>query len=194
MAMGAGAHGAAHRVRPVPGHHRLHRGHRRGHRHPAAQGLPRARRVDGHARALRRAGAGPAPRALPTLRWPDAGDRRPDAGHPARSGRASPSAIPAPLVALAVAALVAAVLAARFIPGFRSPPSGAASRTIRGGTLPGIPRLPPLPGLPWTLPGADGRPLDLSLGLIRELSARRRSPSPCSAPSSRCSRPWSPTA
>ena len=36
--------GAADPVRPLPGHHRLHRRHRGGHRDPAAQGLPRARR------------------------------------------------------------------------------------------------------------------------------------------------------
>jgi SulP family sulfate permease len=38
-----------------------------------------------------------------------------------------------------------------------------------GATLPGIPRLPPLPVLPWRLPGADGEPVGLSFELVRAL-------------------------
>jgi SulP family sulfate permease len=34
---------------------------------------------------------------------------------------------------------------------------------------PGIPRDPPRPVLPWRLPGPDGRPLHVSLGLLRDL-------------------------
>jgi SulP family sulfate permease len=78
--------------------------------------------------------------------------------------------VPAPLVALSLAG-VAAVLLAGVIPGF-------AVETIRGrfhyevgGQLfQGIPQLPPLPVLPWTLPGPDGQPLVLSLDLLRTLA------------------------
>jgi len=40
---------------------------------------------------------------------------------------------------------------------------------LDGGEGLGIPPLPPLPLLPWTLPGPDGRPLTLSLELVRDL-------------------------
>jgi SulP family sulfate permease len=69
--------------------------------------------------------------------------------------------IPGPLVALGLAGIVAALLA-RFVPGFEV-------ATIHSRFADGIPQLPPLPVLPWHLPGADGQPLDLSFGLIREL-------------------------
>jgi SulP family sulfate permease len=65
------------------------------------------------------------------------------------------------LAALALGALVqgerAATIASRF------------SYELLGQTRPGIPQLPPLPLLPWRLPGPDGRPLVLSLELLREL-------------------------
>lgn len=78
--------------------------------------------------------------------------------------------IPAPLVALTLAAVVAAALD-RWLPG------GFEVATIRsrfqyevgGQIFRGIPQLPPLPVLPWNLPGPDGRPLGLSLGLLRDL-------------------------
>ncbi|HXB54292.1 MAG TPA: C4-dicarboxylic acid transporter DauA [Vicinamibacteria bacterium] len=78
--------------------------------------------------------------------------------------------IPGPLVALAVGA-GAAALAARFIPGFEV--ATIQSRfhyVLDGATLPGIPRTPPLPVLPWNMPGPDGRPLFISFPLIRLLA------------------------
>jgi SulP family sulfate permease len=40
---------------------------------------------------------------------------------------------------------------------------------VRGLVGHGIPPLPPLPVLPWSFPGPDGRPLVLSFALLREL-------------------------
>jgi len=77
--------------------------------------------------------------------------------------------LPAPLVALALAA-VAAMLAERLIPGFAV--ETIATRfhySYEGQILGGIPRLPPLPVLPWQLPGPDGAPIGISLALVRHL-------------------------
>ena len=77
--------------------------------------------------------------------------------------------VPAPLVAL-VAGACAAALLARFWPGFDV--ATIASRfqyRVRGLVGHGIPPLPPLPVLPWSLPGPSGRPLVLSFALFREL-------------------------
>jgi SulP family sulfate permease len=78
--------------------------------------------------------------------------------------------VPAPLAALAVGAL-AAWAAARAWPGF-----DAATILTRftydagdGVARAGIPRLPPLPLLPWHLPGPHGEPLALSFGLVYAL-------------------------
>jgi SulP family sulfate permease len=68
--------------------------------------------------------------------------------------------VPAPLVALSVGA-GAAFLLTRLVPGFEV-------ATIES-RFHGIPRMPPLPVWVWDLPGADGQPLHLSLGLIRTL-------------------------
>jgi SulP family sulfate permease len=78
--------------------------------------------------------------------------------------------IPGPLVALTLGAGVAA-LAARLIPGFEV--ATIQSRfhyVLEGATLLGIPRTPPLPVLPWNMPGPDGRPLFISFTLIRLLA------------------------
>jgi SulP family sulfate permease len=78
--------------------------------------------------------------------------------------------VPAPLVALSLAA-VAAVLLAEVIPGFAVETiRGRFQYAIGGQIFQGIPQLPPLPGLPWNLPGPDGQPLGLSFGLLRELA------------------------
>jgi SulP family sulfate permease len=77
--------------------------------------------------------------------------------------------VPAPLVALGVGAGAAALLA-RYWPGFDA--ATIASRfqyRVRGALGHGIPPLPPLPVLPWSLPGPGGRPLALSFALFREL-------------------------
>lgn len=78
--------------------------------------------------------------------------------------------LPAPLVGLVLGALVAAVLRAL------GPDWDAATLYSRftyvadGVTQHGIPRLPPLPQLPWGLPGADGQPLHVDLALLRTLA------------------------
>jgi SulP family sulfate permease len=77
--------------------------------------------------------------------------------------------VPAPLVALVVGASAAAILQ-RLLPGFEA--ATIQSRfeyQVRGVTGHGIPPFPPLPLLPWSLAGPDGRPIGLSFALIREL-------------------------
>jgi SulP family sulfate permease len=78
--------------------------------------------------------------------------------------------LPGPLVALTVAT-VAALLWTRLAPGvaFDTIASRFSYTGLDGLTHPGIPQLPPLPLLPWTLPGPGGQPLPFSFGLVREL-------------------------
>jgi SulP family sulfate permease len=57
--------------------------------------------------------------------------------------------VPAPLVAVVVSSVLAALLT-RFVPGFEVATVGSRFHTVVGGQIvPGIPRLPPLPVLPW---------------------------------------------
>jgi sulfate permease, SulP family len=77
--------------------------------------------------------------------------------------------VPAPLIALGVGTAVSLALAA-LVPGTEV--ATIASRfhyLVDGVERAGIPRLPPLPGLPWRLPGGDGAPLGLTFELVREL-------------------------
>ncbi|HEY7514924.1 MAG TPA: C4-dicarboxylic acid transporter DauA, partial [Vicinamibacteria bacterium] len=77
--------------------------------------------------------------------------------------------VPAPLVALAAGAL-AAYAVARVWPGFDAATILSRFSYDAGGvTRAGIPRLPPLPLLPWHLPGPHGEPLVLSFGLLYAL-------------------------
>jgi SulP family sulfate permease len=77
--------------------------------------------------------------------------------------------VPSPLVALACAAVVA-VAAARTVPGFKVATIATRfSYETAGGTRAGIPRDPPRPVVPWRLPGPDGRPMRVSLDLLRDL-------------------------
>jgi SulP family sulfate permease len=77
--------------------------------------------------------------------------------------------VPGPLVALVVAG-VAAALAHRLVPGFEVATIGSRFHyVVDGVTRGGIPRLPPMPVLPWRLAGASGAPLDLSFGLVQSL-------------------------
>jgi sulfate permease, SulP family len=78
--------------------------------------------------------------------------------------------VPAPLVALTLAAAAAAALV-RWLPGFEVATIASRFEVEIGGVLRhGVPQLPPLPVLPWGLPGPDGEPLRLSFGLFRELA------------------------
>lgn len=108
-------------------------------------------------------------RALPTARWPEIAIGLFTFAlllfWPRLSHR-----VPAPLVALALAG-VAAYCAERWLPGFAVDTIRERfSYEIGGERLAGIPRLPPLPLLPWRLPGPDGAPLVLSIDLLRQLA------------------------
>jgi sulfate permease, SulP family len=77
--------------------------------------------------------------------------------------------VPAALVALPVAA-IAALLINHFVTSAHV--ATIASRfhtTVGGQVVAGIPRLPPLPLLPWHAGGPDGQPLVLSFNVLREL-------------------------
>jgi SulP family sulfate permease len=108
-------------------------------------------------------------RALPSARWPEllVGGTTLAVllAWPYLSRR-----IPAPLVALTVGTLLAAALAA-LLPGEEVATIASRFSFVGGDGAPrsGIPQLPPLPVLPWRLPGAEGAPLALSLDLVREL-------------------------
>ncbi|MGE0455898.1 MAG: C4-dicarboxylic acid transporter DauA [Vicinamibacteria bacterium] len=77
--------------------------------------------------------------------------------------------VPAQLVALVTGA-VAAFALSRAIGGFEVATIASTFHyELLGATHGGIPQTPPLPVLPWRLPGPDGRPLVLSLDLLRQL-------------------------
>ncbi len=112
-------------------------------------------------------------RSLPSARWPEILVGVVTLGVLVGWPRISPRIsrrLPAPLVALSVGALVALVLE-RILPGAEI--ATIANRfsylAADGSVVGGIPQLPPLPVLPWRLPGADGAPLVLSFELVREL-------------------------
>jgi SulP family sulfate permease len=78
--------------------------------------------------------------------------------------------VPAALAALLIAGGAAALMA-RLIPGFHVATIGSRFQyVIDGVTHHGIPPLPPLPVLPWRMPGPDGRPLALTFDLVRNLA------------------------
>ncbi|HYN20840.1 MAG TPA: SulP family inorganic anion transporter, partial [Thermoanaerobaculia bacterium] len=77
--------------------------------------------------------------------------------------------VPAPLVALGVAAAAAALLTG-LVDGFEVATIRSRFHYEVGGQIfAGIPQLPPLPVLPWNLPGPDGQPLGISFSLLRDL-------------------------
>jgi SulP family sulfate permease len=76
--------------------------------------------------------------------------------------------VPGPLVAITLAALLAYALA-EFAGVQPATIAGRFSYVKDGVTMPGIPQLPPLPVLPWSLPGPDGQPLNLDWALVRAL-------------------------
>jgi sulfate permease, SulP family len=78
--------------------------------------------------------------------------------------------VPAPLVALSFAAIVAFVLAS-LRPGFHVVTIDERFHwRIGSAEGSGIPPLPPLPLLPWNLPGPDGRAIPWSFDMMRVLT------------------------
>jgi SulP family sulfate permease len=107
-------------------------------------------------------------RALPTFHWPDLAVGAFTLAILLFWPRVVKT-VPAPLVALSLAG-AAAVLATTLVPGFEvATIRSRFSYEVGGQILSGIPQLPPLPVLPWNLPGPDGHPLGLSFALLRDL-------------------------
>ena len=79
------------------------------------------------------------------------------------------TSLPAPLIGM-VAGTALAWLLSRFVAGFEVATIASRFNYVQGGqTLAGIPPFLPHLTLPWQLPGPNGQPLGLSLGLIEEL-------------------------
>ncbi len=77
--------------------------------------------------------------------------------------------LPVPLIGIVVASVLAWLLT-RFVDGFEVATIASRFSYLKDGqTLPGIPPFLPRFVLPWQLPGPDGPPLGLSLGLIKDL-------------------------
>jgi SulP family sulfate permease len=115
---------------------------------------------------LERAGA--LVRALPSARWEDAAIAALTLVLLLGWTRVT-RRVPAALVALAAAA-VAAWSLHRIFPSFRVATIGSRFSYMDGGVRhAGIPALPPLPVLPWTMPGPGGAPFALSAAVLREL-------------------------
>jgi len=77
--------------------------------------------------------------------------------------------VPGPLIALVLGAVLAYLLGK--LVGWDVATIGTRFSYVAGGvTHPGIPALPPVPVIPWQLPGPDGQPLVMSMGLIRSLA------------------------
>ena len=104
--------------------------------------------------------------ALHTVRAARRRDRRADPRDPRPRPRLTRK-VPAPLVALVVGA--GAALAARFFDFDAATIATRFTYRVRGTVGHGIPPLPPLPVLPWSLPGPGGKPLVLSFSVFREL-------------------------
>jgi SulP family sulfate permease len=78
--------------------------------------------------------------------------------------------VPAPLVGL-IAGTIAALVVGQLAPGWSVATIGSKFSYLADGVRhPGIPAMPPVPVLPWHLPGGDGQPLVLSFSLIRTLA------------------------
>lgn len=78
--------------------------------------------------------------------------------------------IPAPFIALFTASLAAIALQWLFKDFSIVTINSRFSTIIDGATVNGIPPLPPLPAWPFSLPGIDGKPLVISLALLRNLA------------------------
>lgn len=108
-------------------------------------------------------------RALPTLRWQDLAIGTFTLAVLLFWPKVTRK-VPAPLVGLTLGALLGALLT-HGLPGFEVATIGSRFHYEVGGVLrSGIPQLPPLPIVPWSLPGPNGRPLELSFELVRALA------------------------
>jgi SulP family sulfate permease len=106
--------------------------------------------------------------AMPTLRLPDLAIGGLTLGVLVLLPRVTRK-VPAPLAALPLAAVVAAIVHA-MTPDFQVETIASRFSYVADGvTRHGIPQLPPMPVVPWSLAGPDGQPLALSLALLREL-------------------------
>lgn len=78
--------------------------------------------------------------------------------------------VPGPLVAIALATVLGAVLA-HFAPDLVPATLGSkfSYKDAAGIVHPGIPRLPPMPALPWSFGGPGGQPLHVSTELVQSL-------------------------
>jgi SulP family sulfate permease len=77
--------------------------------------------------------------------------------------------VPAPLIAIPLAAVLATVFNHCWPAHAVATIASRFHSTVGGHVVSGVPRLPPLPMLPWHAPGPNGTPLHLSLGTLREL-------------------------
>ena len=77
--------------------------------------------------------------------------------------------VPAPLIAIPLAAVLAAVLNHAFPEHAVATIASRFHAAVDGRVIDGVPPLPPLPLIPWHMPGPGGQPLVLSLGVLREL-------------------------
>ena len=78
-------------------------------------------------------------------------------------------AIPRHLVGIAIGGVLAALLS-RLVPGFHAETiADRFTYTIDGAAGSGIPAVAPHFVLPWTFPGKDGLPLEVSWGLLQDL-------------------------
>ncbi|MCA9286124.1 MAG: C4-dicarboxylic acid transporter DauA [Phycisphaerales bacterium] len=108
-------------------------------------------------------------RAVPTAHWPDALVGAFTLALLLLWPRVT-RRIPAPLVAITAGAAGAWILEKLWPGTFSVATIGTRfSAVIDGKPVAGIPQLPPLPLLPWRLPGPNGEPLVLNLELFRAL-------------------------
>jgi SulP family sulfate permease len=77
--------------------------------------------------------------------------------------------VPAPLIAIPLAAVLAAVVNHLFPAHAVATIASRFHATVGDHVVGGVPPLPPLPLIPWHMPGPDGQPLALTFGVIREL-------------------------
>ena len=77
--------------------------------------------------------------------------------------------VPAPLIAIPLAAVLAAVVNHLYPTHAVATIASRFHATVGDHVVNGVPPLPPLPLIPWHMPGPGGQPLVLTFGVIREL-------------------------